>query len=251
MANHIKTTGKSTYEQDLEAHSYECGGSYQDNATGQLFRACERLDFDAVEAAFAAGADANAGGTLGDDPPLVVVYTQTFLRSNDHDVGMKIIRLLVAKGANVNVTSGAYPALLTDAVSWDLKDLVRLLLDNGAEPNGMIDGEPCITSVMVAAADNSTPDMLDMLLAAGADVNKMMSERAEDTCYPSAMHWLIKYGDANYKLMAQRLIDAGHDLTLVNCWGWTLTEFEERVLDSRKERVIGRHLAATNPSEAH
>lgn len=48
---------------------------------------------------------------------------------------MKIVHLLLKKGADINATGGEYGTALQAAPRNNLKEIVRILLDNGADAN--------------------------------------------------------------------------------------------------------------------
>lgn len=79
-----------------------------------------------------------------------------------------INRLLLERGALVNGPPQASTTPLGWAVQQNHTEAARLLLDNGAEPNGGVSGY----SFLKTAIDHENLEMLTALLNAGADPNK-------------------------------------------------------------------------------
>jgi ankyrin repeat protein len=82
--------------------------------------------------------------------------------SHGHDA---IVKLLIEKGANVNImASGRQPLVI--AATNNRKTVVRLLLENGADPNARRDN--AITALSIAVMRKST-EIVSMLLNKGAN----------------------------------------------------------------------------------
>ena len=78
-----------------------------------------------------------------------------------------MIKLLLAKGANVNEEDGT-PKLLFDAVSYGgSKDIIKLMLEKGANVNAEYVGD----TVLEKAIDSGRVDVVELLLDKGANVN--------------------------------------------------------------------------------
>jgi uncharacterized protein len=83
----------------------------------------------------------------------------------------KTAQYLIAAGADLE--RGKYYKPLITAVLFGRKDLVRMLLDAGANPNATVadasENDKGITAVMTAAALDDRPDLLELLLKRGAN----------------------------------------------------------------------------------
>jgi len=80
-----------------------------------------------------------------------------------------VVKLLLAKGVDINAKTGGYPPLFT-AVESGQKEIVELLLAKGAEVNAKIgDGETPLHMASTGIA--SRKDIAELLLAKGADIN--------------------------------------------------------------------------------
>lgn len=164
----------------------------------------------------------------------------------DHDVDlrMKIIRDLIAQGADVNAKeNNGHTPLDFVASSTFLKrgwiDLAELLITKGADPN----------STLVVAAANNNKDLADYLLAKGANINTSNEKGCTPLnaalgftftdCREVAEFLIAKGADINakddignsplqnvvmngeYKGIAELLINKGAVLNARNKWGNT------------------------------
>jgi len=82
-------------------------------------------------------------------------------------------------------------------------DLVRYLLDKGFDPNAVGEGIRDVTPLMNAAQMSKNPEIVQMLIDAGADVNK------QDSFHRSALSW-ASYGEGKEEIK-QVLVKAGAD----------------------------------------
>ena len=90
--------------------------------------------------------------------------------SRERNVAMELVPLLLARGAELNPTNTGESALtpLSWAISTDNTDLVKLLLDRGADAKTKsYVGRTCLHS----AADRGDKEICELLIAHGADVN--------------------------------------------------------------------------------
>lgn len=134
-------------------------------------------DVAAITAALDAGADVNAvdgGGTA--------LY---FAVKRGH---LAAAKLLIERGAKVNVGSKYWGYLLTIATAKTRVDLITLLLANGANPNSTFDGE----SVLHVAVKFGCLACVKALVEAGADVNAPTYDNWSSTRTP--IHIAIRYG---------------------------------------------------------
>lgn len=82
---------------------------------------------------------------------------------------IEIVKLLLRHEASVNPLYGTPP--LAVAASHANIEIVRLLLSQNADPNGLGNHHYC-QSALEAAVETKDLDLIDLLLAAGADINK-------------------------------------------------------------------------------
>ena len=131
-----------------------------DSNDARLFRALQDRDLAAVQAALAAGANAEAKDE--NESPALLVATD--------NCDPKIVKLLLDKGAVVNATAGSGGMTpLMNAVSKPCdREIVRLLLDKGADIN--FTSTYGLTALM-AAAMGEDATIVNYLLDKGAKVN--------------------------------------------------------------------------------
>jgi len=131
-----------------------------DHGVTPLARAAENASTVMVEKLLAAGASANAVQTSG----------LTLLMTAARTGNVQVVNALLAHGADVNAaTSATTSTALMWAVAEPHPDIVRALLDAGADPhpstaNGF--------SPLLFAARNGDIEMAETLIAAGVDVNE-------------------------------------------------------------------------------
>ena len=119
---------------------------------------------------------------------------------------MKVVELLMARGADVNKSSILCPPLIS-AVMYQHMDVVRALLRGGAEVDGR-DRVGC--TALWYAGSRGNAELVELLLSAGADVNARCDRRV--TPLMMAAEW--------GNLPAVRgLLRAGADPTLVDADG--------------------------------
>ncbi len=140
--------------------------------------AARKGDVAAITAALDAGADINlseGGGTA--------LY---FAVKRGH---LAAAKLLIERGAKVNVGSRYWGYLLTIATANARVDLITLLLANGANPNSIFNGE----SVLHVAAKFGCLACVKALVEAGADVNaQTYGDKYHANRTP--IHLAIRYG---------------------------------------------------------
>ena len=156
--------------------------------------AARKGDVAAITAALDAGADVNAsegGGTA--------LY---FAVKRGH---LAAAKLLIERGAKVNVGSKYWGYLLTIAAANARVDLMTLLLANGANPNATFDGE----SVLHVAVKFGCLACVKALVEAGANVNAPIYDNHSPNRTP--IHLAIRYG---YPEVADYLL--AHGVVLPN-----------------------------------
>ncbi|KAF7343426.1 HET-domain-containing protein [Mycena venus] len=186
--------------------------------------ACDRGHTEIVRLLLQHGAAANPMG--GDDNPLHIAADKGYT---------EIVRLLLAHGAEINATGGAYSSAgtmdrfsppyrgsdHTNPFSLLLRcgkanalhfasqkghiDVVRLLLDNGAEIN------TAGTSALHIAAKHDDTEMVRLLLAHGAEINATCGEFGSAlsvACAEGHMHIDTALLDANNAIDSALLAEA-------------------------------------------
>jgi len=135
--------------------------------TARLFDALYRGDEQAVADAIYDGADVNAcETTLSGYTPLTLAFG---FPCEDADVNDRIIRQLVAQGADIHLANAWGVTPLLAAVAARKKTWAMDFLAQGADPNarGIVDG--CLTSTLHEAAYHCDIEMIEWLFQAGVD----------------------------------------------------------------------------------
>ncbi len=124
------------------------------------------------------------------------------------------VEALISMGANVNTTNaiGSTP-LHFAAISGNL-DIVRLLLENGAEVNAKTNGGdlPGVTPIHAAAFEGQTR-IVELLLVKGADINAVTQ---------SGYTPLRRSVDQGDLVMAKLLLEKGGNIETTDKYGLTL-----------------------------
>jgi hypothetical protein len=117
--------------------------------------------------------------------------------------------------------------LFTALRQGDRLDLVRLALENGADPNAVRSYESPL-SIAATGIGEDSPEAVGLLLAAGADVNRMAHRERPVWAAVQTLKLDGEYGAVDHRAEAifHRLIAAGADLNLPDWQGrppvWTL-----------------------------
>lgn len=158
---------------------------------------------EAVAQAIDGGADVNGRDNEGRTP---------LMGAAEHNGNPEVIRVLVAKGADVNADSG-WTVLMYAAQENDNPDVAQALLESGADINAVTEGSGGMTALMRAAAWNKNPKVVQVLLDGGADV------AAGDESGVTALMYAATYRDSADVL--RRLLSAGADPNARDEDGWT------------------------------
>ena len=159
-----------------------------DHGVTPLARACENASEEMVGRLVEAGADPNVAQVNGLTPLMTAARTGN----------VNIVHVLLSSGADVNAaTALTHETALTWAVAARRVEMVRLLVDNGANvhPNP---GQAF--SPLMAAARNGDIESAGVLLAAGARVNDAASDGTHPLPYAIVVgqsafaHFLLEQG---------------------------------------------------------
>jgi ankyrin repeat protein len=152
--------------------------------------------FEKVRLLLDRGANVNAASALGNTPLIAAAA---------HPANLEVIKLLLDKGANVHAQNANHVSALAAAVLADDPAAVRFFLERGCKPAQIANLFGAAgSSLLEQAAGNGSLEIVELLLAHGADV------AAGDSNF--AGHAL------NYALLsekpavARRLIEAGADV---------------------------------------
>ena len=110
-----------------------------------------------------------------------------------------VVRVLVEAGAELNAVTNGYTPLLL-ATRYKSSGIVRILLGAGADPEAVCEGK---TALMMASI-NGDVEAVQMLLEAGAGIDARESEQQ-----PTSLMFAVEYGQ---KDVVRALIDAGTDV---------------------------------------
>ena len=153
------------------------------------------------------GADVNARSQLG-RTPLMVASASTG--------SLEAVRLLLGKGADVNAADNTGATPLTEATTVDQTDVVKQLLERGANVNPETTGVPGVTALLgsplSAAAVNGNAELVRLLLSRGADVRQVSAANNKVKNGPiafgnaTALHMAAVGGNEQ---VARLLVDAG------------------------------------------
>jgi hypothetical protein len=105
-------------------------------------------------------------GERGDIPPLIVACSQAMKNS-------EVIGFLLEAGAEVDATDPWGDTALCHAVAWQAKGILRMLLDKGANVNIFSPTNAPLLQVIAEGHGSGSylPVVVDWLLEAGADLN--------------------------------------------------------------------------------
>lgn len=146
-----------------------------------LIEACDKLDLDAIQIALANGAEINCFDKYGNTPFVHAIDALDFCCIDNEGLGIEnqeeasiktkvsecinILKYLLSKGADINLF-GCY---ITDSPiekAWQRrsKDVVKFLLENGANPNSNCELMDCISEGRIHWNRSSVMYSIDWLL---------------------------------------------------------------------------------------
>ena len=135
------------------------------------------------------------------------------------------IENLIDNGADIEMVIDSKTPLLV-AIQNDQVRVVKFLLDRGANPNhwtelGDFGKNPCsYSSPLTAAVFKNNPHMVEMLIAAGADVNQKVDDNGVRGLSSDQTPLLYAIQNGNFKI-AWLLISAGANRAYVDETGFT------------------------------
>ncbi|MFC0273911.1 M48 family metallopeptidase [Metabacillus herbersteinensis] len=169
--------------------------------------------------------------------------TQLMLAASEGDI--EKAQQLIEAGADVNAQDADGWTALHFAVMWNLYDyeeygyeeedelaptvnenMVRLLLENGGDPNLKTNEEE---TILLTIVDNGMIDLLDLLLKHGADVN------INDSYGDTALIRAVYMEDAQF---VEKLLEAGAEKALANDEGLTAVEIAEDLEVKEIEQIL-------------
>ena len=163
---------------------------------GELYDKVIKNDIEAVKKLLAEGADINELTEVGG----AGTVTPLFMATGYND---DIAKLLIAKGADVNIKTGRGVTPLMKACTWGKEEVARLLVSKGADVNAKSnDGTGVFTySIYSILSDRGSTGLAEFLLSKGANVDET-SDTGGYTCLmmaagskkPDLVKLLVKHG---------------------------------------------------------
>lgn len=114
---------------------------------------------------------------------------------------LKVVDVLTTNGAEIDACGGVYGSALVVAALEGHFEVVKLLVERGADVNAR-NGTPFSFAIRAAAAGGDN-EIVELLIAKGADIN------AHDDRYGTALHSAVSWGHAQ---TAELLISNGADI---------------------------------------
>ena len=185
--------------------------------TPLLAAAAQRDSFALATYLIGHGADVNARDNSGDFITRGAGSTALMLavRSGDN----RTVELLMAKGVDVNAAMTTGGTALTEAVSVRNAEAVRILIEHGAKVN--LAFGPIQMTPLIWASFQECPEIVRMLIKAGADVN------AKDALGSTALVWASMSERDDVETVAA-LLDAGAAVNVKTAMGETPLTWAKR-----------------------
>ncbi len=180
------------------------------------------------------GAEVSAETNNGDNP----LHAVTYGRQKSQEDGVRVARLLLERGVNVNARRNDHCTPLLLASYHGKLEIVRLLLDHGAEADVEADnGENPLHKVLCGKHDPREDGVrvARLLLERGVDVNVQRNDNR------TPLHIASYYGNLE---TARLLLDYGAKVDAVDDWGGTpLHDVSQGPYDSEEAGVgVARQL---------
>jgi ankyrin repeat protein len=188
----------------------------------ELLKAVRDGNLERVRSAIRRGANVNTSTEFGETPLHLVTnlkIAEALIgaganpNARDREFAMTPLfyadagasRLLISKGAAVNVRARKGMTPLAWAVYWDQKEKVAVLIEHGANPNATDDDGK---SPLHVAANWGKMEIARLLISKGADVN------VKDNACWTPLHWAALEGTPETMDM---LLSAGADCNALSC----------------------------------
>lgn len=138
----------------------------------------------------------------------------------------KVVSLLLRRGASVDALDNTGRTPLLSFMSSDATDLATLkaLLTSGADPN-LLDGAARLHALDFAAS-HGRPDVAELLIAFGADMNAKDNLDGETPLHYAIAHCLS--ASKSQSEVVRLLIDRGADVNATNSDGLTPLDYARR-----------------------
>jgi ankyrin repeat protein len=155
-----------------------------------LREAAEKGNIEACRLLLDSGANVKAGEKTGDS----ALYKAVGARSSTQG---RLVRLLIARGANVNETTENGETPLMRAAELGNDEIVKLLLESGANPKAATSWG---RTVLMQAALSGGVEMVQLLMSKGVDINAKDDRNstalslAQDRGYNAVIELLIRAG---------------------------------------------------------
>ncbi|QSQ11217.1 ankyrin repeat domain-containing protein [Myxococcus landrumensis] len=209
-----------------------------------------------------------------------------FATAHTDDTAIKLVKLLIARGANVNHRWTQEPGdtVLTDLLNKDNNkapslEILRILLEAGADPNATNDRKE--TPLMLSVDYQQQPELFELLLkhgveidavdnlgrtalmqaiqyasvpiakhliAKGANVNHVNTTEEGDTVLTLALNPNELFGEPSPKVLSE-LLRAGADPNKPNIGGWTPLHLAAHHADEKLVQVLLK--GGANPKTGH
>jgi uncharacterized protein len=203
-------------------HAFAAGGGQAKRLDQELLKAVQDGSLERVRSSIRRGANVNTRTEFGQTPLHLVnnlkiaealIKAGADLHAKDFDFSMTplfnadatVSRLLIEKGALVNVKAKKGMTPLSWAVYWDQKEKMTLLIEKGADINAVDDDGK---SALHIAANWGKMEIARLLISKGASVN------IQDTACWTPLHWAAMGGASE---VIDLLISVGADCNAVSC----------------------------------
>jgi cell wall assembly regulator SMI1/ankyrin repeat protein/predicted DNA-binding WGR domain protein len=185
----------------LIAHGNDIDQPAEKDGDSPLNTACYEGNGTIAEMLIAAGANVNFVGQYGATPLHRVVHGKEADR-------VKIARLLIDRGADVNARQKHGRTVLQIAADNCSVELIQLLLKHGAEVNAQSNsGE----TPLISAAHSKRDDVIRCLLEHGADLNARYSDKVHADFRGKNALEIARYSKAHkaVKILEEAMLDGG------------------------------------------
>ena len=180
---------------------------------------------EAAARLIAAGAAVNAQDNIG--------FTALTIALGNNDLELMDLLLKNKADPNIEISELKLNALAFEISGACRPEIIRILLENGANAN-LASSEGLTPLHHAAQQESLTPEALDMLLKAGADINA----KTPDTGMTPLMLAVSK----GKLLTAEMLLNAGADISLKDASGATAYQHLENQRDKQKDAAVFERL---------